>query len=582
MEQPIVFVSPHGGIWPHAYPEALVAASLKGAGYPIRYVGCDGLFSAGCSVMSAHRVTFQDSEARRRSICGLCQRRQRALADGLGVERLVLDAFISAEDVARATELPQNLHSDEIEGLMVDGFAVGGMALHETVLHYKISHVSALDDTSLADFRVNLRNVLLSLAAGKGLQDALRPQRVVCYNTHMSVNFVLMKLFELNGIPTFGMHAGGNMSNRFGSLYLFRREMVTLYKQWISSFDAGWGGLPTTRKGIEGAMGHFNALTTGKTPWVYSAAKGNSYFNARQHFGVRQGQKVLLALLSSYDELYAAQVMGMMPLGTLLFSSQMEWMMAVIRYVSSRPDLFLIIRVHPRELPNLRDNIHSAHAKQLGEALQNLPSNVRINWPSEKISLYDLLPHVDVGLNGWSSTGKELALLGIPVVIYTEDILYYPASLNRLAKTESDYFSLIEDALSEGWSFARSVRVFRWLALEYTMGVVDISDRFALAEGKRSFILRVLGRLRKIFAYKFEAGRLKKPLRHASTVVQAIVHDQSIAQFQYEAQGRLSSEEEEMILRGKLSEIAFNVYSDVPQGASVMVDQLRSLGLSAS
>ena len=77
----------------------------------------------------------------------------------------------------------------------------------------------------------------------------------------------------------------------------------------------------------------------------------------------------------------------------------MDWIKFTVEWVSSRPDLFLIIRVHPREFPNKRESVTSEQAIALSKFFEHLPKNVAINWPSDSISLHDLIRITDVGLN---------------------------------------------------------------------------------------------------------------------------------------------------------------------------------------
>lgn len=386
----------------------------------------------------------------------------------------------------------------------------------------------------------------------------------------------MMLVAEEAGIPTFGLHAGGNMAKRTSSLYVFRRDMVDLYRNWISRFERELANIPTTRSGISDAALHFKALTSGKTVWVYSSPKGKRYFDVRRHYGIEPNQKILLAMLSSYDELFSSQMMGVMSAPPMMFKDQLEWVRSLVDYASKRTDLFLIVRVHPRELPNLRDDIHSAHAKQLLESLTDLPPNVCVNWPQEKISLYDLIPHVSVGLNGWSSTGKELAFLGIPVVLFTDEILYYPSSLNLLAKNRDDYFRKIDDAIQDGWSFERIRRTFRWLAIEHSLGTVDISDRFSRDDGLRSVRKRVINALQRKLMYRFEARKLRRPALHSTDFVKIVLEDEAVIDLNSVREGKLSGEQEDAIICAQLGEIVGTIFGQVPPGASSSIDSLRS------
>ena len=61
--------------------------------------------------------------------------------------------------------------------------------------------------------------------------------------------------------------------------------------------------------------------------------------------------------------------------------------------------------------------------------LTGLPGNVRVNWPTDGVSLFDLANVTDVFANGWSSAGKEMAWLGLPVVLYSDDVYAVPIRL---------------------------------------------------------------------------------------------------------------------------------------------------------
>lgn len=573
---PVVVFAPYSAIWSHALPEALVASALKQAGSQVIYVPCDGMMEEGCAAMSAYNINHLSPVEARTDLCSMCRKRRDALASGLGVKVITMDSLLPAGVKEEMSTFVAAINISDIMDLEVDGFKVGRIAMHETIIHFKLTALEEASMEALMEFRVKLLHVLLALKVTQALIKKISPARILNYNTNLSSNHIMMLVAEREGVPTYGLHAGGNMAKRLSSLYVYRQDMVRLYKSWISRFEHEWARQPTTSAGIRDAALHFTALTSGKTLWVYSAPKQKAYFDVRIHYGISSNQKVLLATLSSYDELFSSQTLGIMDEPQLMFPTQVEWMQSLIKHVAGRPELFLLIRVHPRELPNLRDKLHSNHAKKLAEVLVNLPPNVRINWPQEGISLYDLLPQVDVGLNGWSSTGKELALMGIPVVLFTGDILFYPSSLNSLASDPEDYFRRIDQAVEDGWSFDRIRQVFRWLAVEYTLGTIDISDRFTYKEGARSLFRRAIGKLRRTFAYRFESSRLNIPMRHGQRFAQVILDDASLIDLNIAEQGRLSAAQEDRLIRQEMKHIVQSLYKQVPIGASTNIDSLRA------
>jgi hypothetical protein len=201
---------------------------------------------------------------------------------------------------------------------------------------------------------------------------------------------------------------------------------------------------------------------------------------------------------------------------------------------------------------------------------------VRINWPTDKVSLYDLATEVDVGLNGWSSAGKELSLLGVPVVLFTGDILFYPSSLNLLATSKSNYFDLIDEALDGGWSFERVRRTYRWLAVEYHLATIDISDGFTFVEQVqpptrvRRLYARLLRRLDPWRAQRLDARALRRPLRHGRKFVRAILDGIPVVALQMEDRIALSRSDEERLLREEVGRIREHAYADAAPDTPLM------------
>ena len=573
---PVVIFAPYSAIWSHSLPEALVAAALKRHGAEIICVTCDGMMAEGCAAMSSFKITHLSPLKTRTKICRMCRKRRDALTNGLGVKAITMDSLLTHSAKDELTAFINDVDVADIMGLEVDGFKVGRIAMHETIIHHKLTALEEMTSEALNEFRSHLLNVLLCLRVTQALIDKLRPSRILNYNTNLSGNHIMMLAAERAGVPTYGLHAGGNMAKRLSSLYIYRHNSVKLYKEWIKRFELEWAKLPTTEAGIRDAALHFAALTSGKTLWVYSAPKQKAFFDVKGYYGISANQKVLLATLSSYDEIFSSQTLGIMEKPQLMFASQVEWMQSLISHVAQRPDLFLIIRVHPRELPNQRDKLHSLHAKKLSAALVDLPPNVRINWPEEGISLYDLLPQVNAGLNGFSSVGKEMAMMGIPVVIFDDKIIFYPSSLNSLAINPEDYFRRIDQALEAGWSFDRIRQVFRWLAVEYTLGTIDISDRFTYKEGARSLFRRAIGKLRRTFAYRFEAAKVCQPMINGHKFAEVILNNESLVDLNIVEQKRLSADQEDRLIREEMRHIVQSLYGQVPVGASHNIDSLRA------
>src|SRR6185312_8545638 len=128
----------------------------------------------------------------------------------------------------------------------------------------------------------------------------------------------------------------------------------------------------------------------------------------------------------------------------------------------------------------------------------------------------------DVFLNAWSASGKEMALLGLPVVVYAPELLAYPPSLNYVSESRDGYFDNIEKALRDGWSIERTRMTYRWCVLEYERAIVDLRESFSNNLSRppgriRSLARRVLDRIDPHVRHAMDCLRRAPTLRAADT-----------------------------------------------------------------
>ena len=101
------------------------------------------------------------------------------------------------------------------------------------------------------------------------------------------------------------------------------------------------------------------------------------------------------------------------------FRDMWEWLVTTIRYFEQRPELQLIIRVHPAEL---RGHIQSRQpvAEEIRRELGALPPNIHVIPPDSPVSTYAVMTQCDSVLIYGTKTGVELTSLGVPVIVAGE------------------------------------------------------------------------------------------------------------------------------------------------------------------
>jgi hypothetical protein len=564
----VVAFAPHAGIWVHAFPEALVADAARSDGAELVYVTCNGELSDYCVPIAAGIS------------CAECKHNHARLRSSFDFPGYDLDSVLDDRDRMHVAAIVDEAKPEAIDELVVDGIAVGRAALYEFVIEHKKLHL-ALTAEEWSAFRPRLVATLRSMIAAGKILDVERPDRVLLYNSLYSANAVWRAQADARGIAVYFEHAGLSLVDRLQRLVVGRDSTLVWWARIVQAWPR-YRDVPCCAEELREVTEHFLRLFLGTSVFAYSAPKSKTAEDVRGRFAVRPEQQLLVASMSSYDEYVAAAAVGGVPAESeLLFPTQIEWVRELIGWMREHPERFLLIRVHPREFPNKREGLKSEHAHALERELTELPSNVAVNWPTDKLSIYDVAEQADVFLNAWSSAGKEMALLGIPVVIYCPDVIQYPAELNYVGTTTAAYFAAIESALHDGWSFERVRLAYRWCVLEFVRGLVAIDDAFDASEDPpRTALERVRNVALAVPGVRQRYDLARRPRRFAAQPRLAATIRSGDATLLEPPWNRATEVVETAALRVELARIVRALYGDVatsPEPRSLRAHLVASL-----
>ena len=102
-----------------------------------------------------------------------------------------------------------------------------------------------------------------------------------------------------------------------------------------------------------------------------------------------------------------------------------DWIERSVEYFAKRKDVQLVVRVHPGEMlthgPSMVDVVN--------KLMPQLPEHIHLIGPREKVNTYDLIEMTDLGLVYTTTTGMEMAMSGVPVIVagvthYKEQWIY--------------------------------------------------------------------------------------------------------------------------------------------------------------
>lgn len=137
--------------------------------------------------------------------------------------------------------------------------------------------------------------------------------------------------------------------------------------------------------------------------WQDTPAQGGE--QARAALGLDKRPVVLLATNVLGDSL---------TLGRQVFSKTMaEWISRTVQYFTGRPDIQLVIRIHPGEVLTHGQSM----AEVVRQVLPKQPEHIRLIGPKDKVNTYDLIDVADLGLVYTTTVGLEMAMNGLPVIV---------------------------------------------------------------------------------------------------------------------------------------------------------------------
>ncbi len=130
-------------------------------------------------------------------------------------------------------------------------------------------------------------------------------------------------------------------------------------------------------------------------------------------------------------------------LGRNIFAPSMAaWIKKTVQFFADQPQAQLVIRIHPGERLMKGTSMSSV----VKGALAEIPENIHLIEPLEKVNTYDLMEIANLGLVYTTTTGLEMAMNGIPVIVCGQTH-YRKRGFTFDPQTWAEYFSLIQSSL---------------------------------------------------------------------------------------------------------------------------------------
>lgn len=476
----VLIFAPEAGLLPHFHMMCLVAKTLEVKGYEIWVGTCfDAL--PRCPVIGAHQAPISETFLGREKICRDCVKSSLNATEAYGLNTF---DFRTLENEAFERRLEGVLGSlpEDLYGFTYDGIEFGKLCVFEVCVGTKKTAPDSRDPDIRAFWTLLIRTALKSYF---WVSEAIRCHGFthVAYFNDYSLNLAAALAAEhVGAVPRLISQASHRNVDRRRCI-VYKKCMAANYFRILERWS-DWRGLPLSESQIGEVAEDTFVRFSGVGSHIYSPPKASGgSVQAESDPSVRR----IVAYTSSPDEWAGAApslpTLGVevppykLPFGGTIETCHSEWLVQLANYLEGRQDIELIIRIHPREDANKRENKASSHLVLLREKLSLLPSNTRVVWPQDPVSSYDLAESADLILTSWSTIGLEMARLGVPVLTSTFGVSGFVADdFHEFGTTPEEYFSKLEFLLGARPDMGQLKRAYRWWNLFCLGGSVDFSD----------------------------------------------------------------------------------------------------------
>lgn len=331
--------------------------------------------------------------------CKFCGPFVKSMLDAGRFSTVSLDDLVSPSE--RSTILELVTHGPDPVAVASEIAGLDVVPLTEQSLLWFFRSARLPDTPEVRRARVEfLSGATVIALAARRLVQRFHPEVVVMLNGNFFEERVIREIADKNSVRVVTYEVGAQR----GSLF-FTDGSVPAPDYDISDLWETEGSRALTQEEDELLSKVLQERATGLS------TQQHYYREVRSPDGSRDEQSIRLVLFTNVS--WDTAITGKQ----LAFETMFEWITETIHSVAERPDLSLLIRVHPAEsrLPGKETKDRVIHF--IEENFPVLPSNVRVIPPEEPVDSYALIDAADGVCVFGSTVGLEAAAMGKPVCI---------------------------------------------------------------------------------------------------------------------------------------------------------------------
>ncbi len=405
----VLIATSHGGHRPSTTVEGLLAAALTLRGAHVHVLLCDGVLPACmlCSYVRFPNTSDFIREGPQRRACGDCAPVGRRMYEQLGLKIHTYSELISEQESQLAATVSATIPSDQIADYQLDGLAVGEHA-QAGALRFFARGTLPRNSEGEAVLRRYFHASLLSVFATRGLL-ARHDFTAMCFNHGIYVPQGLIgEVAREQNVRVVNWNPGYRKQR-----FIFSHA-DTYHHTLLAEPTADWENITWSPELDEEALTYLHSRWNGSRDWISYLHKDavEEIETISRTVGVDFSRPVIGMLT---NVMWDAQL----HYPANAFPNMLVWALETIEYFRTRPDLQLVIRIHPAELTGSLPSQQPLH-EEIMRAFPELPANVFVIPPESRVSTYALASQCNAVIIYGTKTGVELTSVGIPVIVAGE------------------------------------------------------------------------------------------------------------------------------------------------------------------
>jgi hypothetical protein len=411
--------------------ESLLAVALTLRGAQVHTLLCDAALPA---CLRAEKPEVPDPRVLvdyglAKALCRGCTATARYLFEPLGLASHWFGELVTDEERRSARAMAAGVPAGEIERYRLDGCAVGEHA-HAGALRYFARGTLEGEDLGEPVARRYLEAALIAMAATRRLLGAERFASAVFNHGIYCPQGVIGDVCRGAGVRVV------NWAVAYRKRCLLFSHDDTYHHTLLGEPTATWTGLPWTEAMERDILTYLRSRWVGSRDWIGFHEKPDEDFaRFAKEAGLDMGRPVVGMLT---NVMWDAQL----HYRANAFPTMLAWALATVRYFALRPDLQLLIRVHPAEVRGTLPSRQPILA-ELARAFPVLPPNVFVIPPESPVSTYAAMEACNAAIIYGTKTGVELTSLGIPVIVGGEAWIR-GKGLTLDASTPEEYVAILD------------------------------------------------------------------------------------------------------------------------------------------